>query len=285
MDVNTKVINPRPFLRWAGGKSWLTKNISKFIPFKINNYHEPFLGSAAIFIHLKNNNLISGHSYLSDTNHDLIIAYKVIQSNVTELISKLKKFENTSENYYKIRDSKPISDISKAARFIFLNRTSYNGIYRVNREGQYNVPYGSKTYIQLFDYENLIALSKVFENVEFETYDFSESLKFVQSNDLVFIDPPYTIAHGNNGFIKYNQKLFAWEDQVRLLEFVNEIVNRGANYILTNAFHSSIHELFSLNAKEFVMERLNVIGGKGAERNYTKEYLFTNIEKILQVSC
>lgn len=268
----------KPFLRWAGGKNWLIKYIDQYLPSKIINYHEPFIGGGSVFFYLKSKALIKGKSFLSDSNEELISTYSVVKESVSDLINRLRPFKNDKDYYYEIRNSKPRSIISKAAKFIYLNRTSFNGIYRVNQKGQYNVPYGNKEYATLFEYENLKNCSNILGDSILSTNDFSKSLSNIKQNDLVFIDPPYTVAHGNNGFIKYNQKIFAWEDQIRLKNYINEITNIGAYFILTNAHHDSVFQLFRELGEIHIVERSSVVGGKNAPRKFVKEYIFTNIK-------
>lgn len=274
--MTTKI---KPFLRWAGGKRWLTKSISNFLPKDFNNYHEPFLGGASIFLYLKSNNLINGDSYLSDSNEELINAYEQIKLNPEEIIKELKKLKNTKEDYYKIRSSKPRTNVNKAVRFIFLNKTSFNGIYRVNLKGEYNVPYGFKETKDLFEFNNLLNISKILKQcVNLESKDFYSVIDNVNEKDLVFLDPPYTVAHENNGFIKYNQKIFLWEDQERLFQLLQGINEKGAYYILTNAAHKNIDNLFSKIGYMHQVQRSSNIGGKGAKRARVNEYIFTNIK-------
>lgn len=270
--------NIKPFLRWAGGKSWLVKHIQEILnPTCINNYHEPFLGGASTFLYLKSNNLINKKSFLSDQNEHLINAYEVLQKYPDNLIYRLKVYNNTKECYYIERNKHYTDNIERAAQFIFLNRTSFNGIYRVNQKGEYNVPYGFKKYKLLFDFNNLKKTNLLLNNVYFKVCDFEESITNIKKNDLVFLDPPYTVAHGKNGFIKYNQKLFAWEDQIRLKKYIDAINSIGAFFILTNAEHISISNLFRYVGNQYLLPRANLIGGKLAKRGRVNEYIFTNI--------
>lgn len=266
----------KPFLRWAGGKTWLLKDIYKYLPEKFNNYYEPFLGGGSVYIHLKSIGKIQNEAFLSDRNTDLINAYNVIKSNSTELIRILKDYKNEKEFYYFLRDQKFSNNIQKAAQFIFLNRTSFNGIYRVNLKGEYNVPYGFKSYKILFDFDNLLKLTDTFNDATFNSCDFEETLEKVQKGDLIFLDPPYTVAHENNGFIKYNQKIFAWEDQERLAEYIELIKAKGVYFILTNAVHININNLFQNIGSKHLVNRYSVVGGKGAKREVISEYIFTN---------
>lgn len=262
----------RPFLRWAGGKHWLTKHVSDFLPptgFK--NYHEPFLGGAALFFHLNP----KGTSFLSDINEELIDTYLEIKKNVEGVIAHLARFKNTRKCYYETRSSEFRNPARRAARFIFLNQTSFNGIYRVNLRGEYNVPYGFRTK-DFFEPYNLRTASTVLRRAKIFAVSFDETIGNVSKGDLVFLDPPYTVTHYENGFIKYNQKLFALEDQHKLSNYIDTIRNRNAYYILTNANHSQIVEIFDKKDRVRELKRASLIGGSGAKRGRYSELVFTN---------
>jgi DNA adenine methylase len=264
-----------PFLRWAGGKNWFVKHIHKYLPKNgFNNYHEPFLGGGSIFFNLRPNK-----SYLSDLNKELINTYKEIRDNVEGVISELAHFKNSEYYYYHIRDQKKFTNTAgEAAKFIYLNQTSFNGIYRVNLKGKYNVPYGFRTK-DFYQPDNLRLASQTLRNAELFDGDFTLLLSNVKKEDLVFLDPPYTVSHYNNGFIKYNSKLFSQDDQKKLSCLIREIKNRGAYYILTNADHDQVHELFKENGDLFVTEeRASLIGGKNSKRGIYKEAIYTNVK-------
>ncbi len=266
--------SPKPFLRWAGGKSWLTSSLNKYLPSNgFNDYHEAFLGGGAIFFHLLPNN-----SFLNDANQELIETYDSIKNDVENVIGILETFKNTKEDYYRIRSSKPNVQVEKAARFVYLNQTSFNGIYRVNLQGEYNVPYGyrKKNFLEV---DTLRTASRSLADTVLNYGDFRQCLDNVKKGDLVFIDPPYTVAHNNNGFIKYNQKIFSLEDQYRLSHFVGEIKEIGAYYILTNAAHNKIREIFNNGDNQHLLTRPSTVGGKNAIRGIFSEMLITNIDK------
>lgn len=265
----------KPFLRWAGGKNWLVKEIDKYLPERgFNKYIEPFLGGGSIFFHLAPDNAI-----LSDLNEELIQAYSILKVDVHAIINVLKSYKNTEEFYYKLRDSNPRTEVKKAARFIYLNQTSFNGIYRVNLKGEYNVPFGhrKKNFLQP---DNLIQASQLLEQANLLTRDFIYALDDIQENDLVFLDPPYTVTHNNNGFIKYNARLFDIEAQNRLSEFLNGVQEIGAHYILTNAAHAEVRRIFTKPGQNQIFEtsRASLVGGKKAKRGKYKEYIITNID-------
>ncbi len=266
-------ISCEPFLRWAGGKRWFLKDLVKFLPKDgYNNYHELFLGGGAIYFHLQPTKT----SFLNDFNPDLIHTYECVKDDVEKVLERLKEFKNTKKDYYEIRAKKFRNNYKKAAKFIYLNQTSFNGIYRVNLKGEYNVPYGFRTK-DFIEEENLKLISKALKPCIFSSNDFASGLNNVKKNDLVFLDPPYTVAHNNNGFIKYNQKLFSLEDQYRLRDLLLKINEIGAYYILTNAAHKKINEIFGPLSKKHELSRASLIGGKNAIRGKFTEYIFTNI--------
>ncbi len=263
-----------PFLRWAGGKRWLVPEVLKLIgDTPVDRYHEPFLGGGSVFFALTP----TGKVFLSDLNADLIEVYRQVRDDPRKVAELVARYENTSESYYKARSASPETAVERAARFIFLNHTSYNGIFRVNLRGEYNVPFGHRKHLNIPDEAWLHRASRRLQGVEVYGRDFENAIAEVQEGDLVFLDPPYTVAHNNNGFVKYNQHLFSFEDQKRLAESVKMISDRGARFILTNAAHVSIDELFSPLARRLDVSRRNSIGGKNATRGRVEEYVFTNI--------
>ncbi|SIN74274.1 DNA adenine methylase [Algoriphagus halophilus] len=263
----------KPFLRWAGGKKWLVKHIDSIINLNhFKNYHELFLGGGSIFFHLNHTNQV----FLSDLNGDLINTYLQVRDNVEDVINHLNTFTNSEEFYYQIRPIQFNDPIEQAAQFIYLNQTSFNGIYRVNLNGVYNVPYGRRTkdFIQA---DLLRDASLKLQGVQLATGPFYDFADEITEGDLVFLDPPYTITHNNNGFIKYNEHLFSEEDQRGLSTFIQQIIDAGAYYILTNAAHHDIQTIFHHNPP-ITLSRASLIGGKQAKRGRYEEFLFTNIE-------
>jgi DNA adenine methylase len=265
--------NTKPFLRWAGGKNWLVKHLNEILNIEsFNNYHEPFLGGGSIFFNLQNDQ----KSYLSDLNSKLVNTYIEIRDNVEAVIEELKNYKNSKEFYYYVRNEKYNLSYKCAAQFIFLNQTSFNGIYRENLKGEYNVPYGYRKK-NFFEPENLRLVSLKLANANIFTSDFESILENISQKDLVFLDPPYTVSHNKNGFIKYNKNLFSLDDQYRLKDFTDKINSKGAYYILTNAAHATIKEIFDSHNKLYEMSRASLIGGTNANRGIINEYLFTNI--------
>jgi len=272
-EVIEKQIDIKPFLRWAGGKRWLIRHIESIKKIKINNYFEPFLGGGSIFFNIDN----FENAYLSDLNCELIETYNCLKNDVEKVITKLKTYSNDEELYYKIRKIRYDDEYDRAAKFIFLNRTSFNGVYRVNRQGEFNVPFGFRRKdMDLVDPDNLKKVSQKLKNANIVCQDFFQIENNIKKGDFIFLDPPYTVAHENNGFIQYNQKIFSLEDQVRLSKLVEIIKEKEAFYILTNAKHDAILEIYKNIDDPIVLTRSSTIGGTGARREGFNEYIFSN---------
>jgi DNA adenine methylase len=266
-------VTAKPFLRWAGGKSWLVRRAEAlFGPLEFGRYHEPFVGGGSFFFSLPRGT----SAFLSDKNEALIATYSAVRDNRERVIEILTSLTNDVRTYYDVRSAKSECRFEQAAHFIFLNQTSYNGIHRVNLRGEYNVPYGYRTkdFIQA---EALREASIRLATACLRCADFVETLESVHEGDLVFIDPPYTVSHNRNGFIKYNQSLFSLQDQTRLASFIDEIRSRRAHYILTNAAHETIAAIFESGDRRMEVTRASLIGGKNARRGATSEYVFTNL--------
>ena len=260
------------FIRWAGGKSWLIPYIKELIQdLNYNNYFEPFMGGASIFFALETTRTC----YLSDVNEELINAFANVRDNADKVIKYMKNFKTDKDSYYKIRDLEFTHPAKRAARFLYLNATSYNGLYRVNKQGKYNVPYGQKE-VSL-NFERLLEASKKLKNADLKCQDFDSIRSLVRTKDLVFLDPPYAVTKGDNGFLAYNAKLFSLEDQYRLAELLAYLKSIGAFFILTNAAHEKIKEIFSTQGRMISLERNSLIGGRKAYRGKINEYIFTNI--------
>jgi DNA adenine methylase len=203
--------------------------------------------------------------------------FATIRDHPKRVADGARAYANDETTYYEVRTSDPSGKIARAARFLYLNHTSFNGIYRVNLRGQYNVPFGGGRAARIPTAEDLRKVSARLSRASLRTRDFAECLDQVSARDLVFLDPPYTVAHNNNGFIKYNQRLFSFEDQGRLSALVDEIKERGAYYILANAAHDSITALFDKGDTLIETSRRNSVGGINARRGGATEYLFTNL--------
>jgi DNA adenine methylase len=234
-------------------------------------YIEPFLGSGAVFFHLQ-----PKEALLSDKNGQLIETYEVVRDFPDELHRRLSTMHvlHNSSYYYQTRQSVPLGKIDRAARFIYLNRTCWNGLFRVNMKGQFNVPIGTKTTVE-FPENALSDLSLALKHATIYASDFEVTINRAIKDDFVFIDPPYTVSHNNNGFIKYNDVLFSWADQIRLAGAVKRASARGAYVFVSNADHNEIVGLYSdLNAH--TLNRASILSGKPEYRRVTSEAAFLN---------
>lgn len=229
-----------PFLKWAGGKRWLIAQHPEIFPTKIGRYIEPFLGSGAVFFSLSPEEAI-----LSDLNPELIRTYRAIKTDWKKVARSLQRHHklHNKKYYYLIREKDFECRFERAARFIYLNRTCWNGLYRVNRYGKFNVPKGTRSTVVL-ETDNFAEISRRLKKAKLLSGDFEQIIDEAKKGDLIFVDPPYTVKHNFNGFVKYNEKLFSWADQVRLSEALKRAKSRGAKIILTNARHSSISKLY-----------------------------------------
>lgn len=256
-----------PFLRWAGGKRWLTSRYADLFPNKYNTYLEAFLGGGSVYFHLAPQKAI-----LTDINNDLIITYQAIKENPEQLLKALKSYtkKHSKEYYYEVRDKNPRTRIEIAARFIYLNRTCFNGIYRVNANGKFNVPFGER-YNILFENDDFFKISETLKNTEIIHSDFEKTINLAQKNDFVFIDPPYTVTHNNNGFVQYNEKLFSWDDQIRLANKLIEAKNRGVLVMATNANHEKVRELYEKDFNLVEVSRYTSISGLAKNRKSYSE--------------
>lgn len=258
-----------PFLKWAGGKRWFINKFPDFFPTKYDAYIEPFLGGGAVFFGLN-----PAYGVLSDSNSELIHCYQQIKRSPAEVLQALSAHQkmHSDEYYYKVRADRPLSDIEKCARFIYLNRTCWNGLYRVNKEGVFNVPKGTKNAV-LISSDDFYAVADRLKSFELLHMDFEPVVDCAGKGDLLFVDPPYTIKHNYNGFIKYNQQLFSWDDQIRLRDALLRAKRRHVHVIATNANHESIRELYERDFELLEVERASVISGKSIFRGKYEELI------------
>lgn len=260
----------QPFIKWAGGKRWLINDPSFDIPAYTGNYIEPFLGGGAVFFHIK-----PEKSLISDVNPRLIEVYHAIQTCWEAVENELRRLQrlHSKDFYYAERARKRKKIHTRAAQFLYLNRTCFNGLYRENLKGEFNVPIGTKSKI-ISDSENFSEISGALQGADIRVADFEETIRSAGAGDLIFADPPYTTSHNLNGFLKYNQNIFSWEDQIRLKDSIVAAVGRGAKAILTNADHDSIHKLYG-NAGEYrPVGRSSVMAGKALHRIKTTEAVY-----------
>lgn len=259
----------QPFLKWAGGKRWLRHRFP-VKPSEIRGrYIEPFVGSGAIFF-----DLCPGAAIIADRNEALISTYQAIADSpklVRRYLAELSKL-HPDEHYYQIRSAQFRSKARMAAKFLYLNRTCWNGLYRVNRKGEFNVPRGTKTQI-ISPEDDFVGWSRALSHAQILCQDFEDTISLAGEGDLVYCDPPYTVHHNKNGFLKYNETMFSWDDQKRLRSCLSEASKRGASVIVSNADHQSITDLYSDFGTHFPLDRASVISGESTGRGRYKELL------------
>lgn len=267
--TTTKVDKLPPVLKWAGGKRWLTGQTEDIFPKEFGRLVEPFAGSAAVFF-----NLAPRKAWLNDLNSDLIETYKAIAADWQGVVKLLEDYhaKHSPDFYYEIRASKPRTPVTKAARFIYLNRTCFNGLYRVNLKGKFNVPVGTRTTVMRPD-DDFSATSIRLKRAKLTSVDFEEVIDQTSASDFIFADPPYTVRHNLNGFIKYNEKLFSWTDQVRLRDALFRASKRGVKIVMSNADHESIRDLYSGSPSMRVASRQSVMAANADNRKTTTELL------------
>lgn len=265
----------KPFLRWAGGKLWLIPLLDNLLGArKFNNYHEPFVGAGAVFLNASHRH---NKVFLSDLNVELITTYEAVRDDHTRVLAWLGRWEVSREFYNVLRQKQFNNPYMVAARMIYLNFHSYNGIYRVNSKGLYNVPFGRRDKTSYPEVE-VAHFAQALGEVDLRTQDFEATLNRIGPGDLVYVDPPYTVSHNDNGFIAYNQKLFSFDDQIRLRNFTREVEGAGAYFVVSNANHEAITTLYKAkHLKKMVVHRANKIGGRAAQRGRTTELVITNI--------
>lgn len=261
------------FLKWAGGKHWLVNNESHRFPTQFNKYIEPFLGGGAVFFFIA-----PEQSLLSDVNSELINTYVAIKDDYESVYSNLRRHQsnNSKEYYYKVRESNPRTPATCAARMIYLNKTCFNGIYRVNKAGRFNVPYGTERALN-FEKEKFKSTAEALKNADIRCQDFETTINEAQEGDFIFCDPPYAVIDENNRFIGYNAEQFTWSDQERLANCLIEAKNRGVLIMMTNVDHPLLRALYE-HDEDFVLDTIDrkcVISGTSAGRKTYKELVVT----------
>ncbi len=257
-------VTPRPFLKWAGGKGQLIGQLLSRRPAAFGAYHEPFAGGGALFFALYRENLLRGKKVvLSDVNAELVETYQAIRNQVTKVIELLEehKARHSKEHYYEVRNLQPVDlrhKAERAARMIYLNKTGFNGLYRVNSKGQFNVPLGRYTNPPICDEVNLRAASRALRQAEIKRAPFDEVLDRAGAGDFVYFDPPYVPVSATANFVAYAKDGFGQGDQARLAEVFAELQRRGAHVMLSNSDTQPVRELYSDFRQDKVLARRQV---------------------------
>ena len=276
-------VEPKPFVKWAGGKRQLLAELEKSFPKQFGTYFEPFLGGGALLFDLlaKKPNLKCS---VSDLNSDLVLAYVTIRDKLGRLIESL---ENHSKNYhkdstgyyYEVRKQEPKSQIEKVSRLLFLNKTCFNGLYRVNSKGKFNVPLGRYTNPNIVNRENLTTVSKFLQSdkIKISCRDFESILNDAKKGDFVYFDPPYQPVSDTANFTSYTHRDFTEDDLQRLADLANQLNSKGSHVLLSNSNTKIVKKIFSSKKwkiKEIAVNR--AINSNSQKRTGHKEVLIKN---------
>jgi DNA adenine methylase len=269
---NAKAAAPNvaaPFIRWAGAKRRQQKVLLSLAPPRFNRYHEPFLGSGAFFFALRPNRAV-----LADRIEPLMKTWTAVRDCPATVAEHIAHWPVDSATYYEVRALAPTDPALAAARFIYLNKTCYNGLYRVNAAGKFNVPFGRPKSSNVASQESLVACASLLKGeVTLLHGDFESSLDGARRGDLVYLDPPYVTGHSNNGFVEYNEVLFNWDDQVRLARVARRLAAAGVQVMVSNAWHESVLQLY----KGFRVTQISThssMAGASAKRTRVSEAVF-----------
>jgi DNA adenine methylase len=268
-----QIVSPRPFLKWAGGKGKLIEQYIPYLPKKFKTYYEPFLGGAAVFFYLN-----PPSAALTDINAELVNAYRCVQDNVEELILNLEvhQLRHCRDYYYEVRQSPGVTNIEKAARLIYLNKTCFNGLYRENSKGAFNVPIGKYKNPKICNPVLLRSVSAALQNAQIHVRPFEDILEHASScDDFVFFDPPYHPLSPTSNFTAYSRYSFTQDDQIRLKYVFAELAERGVKVMLSNSDCPFIRELYSdFNINSIIAPRL--INSDARKRGNITELLITS---------
>jgi DNA adenine methylase len=280
------VSTPQPYLKWVGGKRQLISQIHKYLPAMINKYIEPFLGGGSMLFYLLPNKAI-----ISDINSELINCYKVINSDIGKLLEHLevhkqeyykRTIEERKKYYYQLRelDREEFFDINltpieRASRTIFLNKTCFNGLYRVNSKGQFNSPFGYYKKPMIYEKNNLLNISKLLQNVIILNCSYEEAVKYAKKGDFIYFDPPYHPISNTSSFTSYSKERFGEEEQIKLAKTFSNLDNKGCKVMLSNShcdFTLELYKDYNIN----IIEAKRSINSDGNKRGKIKEILVMN---------
>ena len=274
---------PKPFVKWAGGKRQLISEIEKHLPQKFSSYFEPFLGGGALLFHLLSENKnLKGH--VSDLNSDLVLSYVTIRDNLGRLLKSLQKhsenyFSNSESYYYSVRESNPKSQVEKVSRLLFLNRTCFNGLYRVNSKGKFNVPLGRYSNPNIVQEENLESVNQFLNHnkIIIKCQDFATTVEKAKKGDFVYFDPPYQPVSKTANFTSYTNGNFGINDLKRLAKVSNELAKKGVNVLLSNSSSKQVSDLFSKKDWKIIKIKANrAINSDSKKRTGHFELLIKN---------
>ena len=270
-----------PAVKWVGGKRQLLQDILKHIPDRYSTYYEPFVGGGAVLFHLQPEKIV-----INDINEELMSVYNVICNNVEELIEDLKKHKNESDYFYKIRELDrdrekyaQLNNIGRASRIIYLNKTCYNGLFRVNRQGEFNTPFGRYKNPNIVNEATLRAVNNYFNKakVTLKCGDFEEAVKGIRKGSFVYFDPPYDPVSDSANFTGYDKGGFDKDEQMRLKKLCDKLNNRGVKFLLSNSSTEFILDLYK-DYNITIVKAKRSINSKGDGRGDVNEVLVKNYE-------
>ena len=268
---------PKPFVKWAGGKRQLLNQLVENLPEDFNNYQEFFVGGGALYFKLWNLGRIK-KAVLNDSNKELVNTYLMVKDKLSELIEELKqnsKYKNDATVFYQIRASEPEEKIERAARFIYLNKTAFNGLHRVNRSGKFNVPFGRYTNPKILDEENLIVVSEALRHVKVLNTDFTGVLDYAKRDDFAYFDPPYYPLTPTASFTSYTSNDFSAKDQERLRNTVDKLTGMKVKVMVSNSYTDFIMDLYK-NYQQLEVHATRAISCKAETRGKVSELVLMN---------
>ena len=271
---NLEYPSAKPILKWAGGKRQMLPELSKLIPKNYDRYIEPFFGGGALYFHIRPKNAIIG-----DSNKELINLYKQVREDYAQISEVVKRWSNDKDTYYKVRglETEALTEVERAARTLYLNKTCFNGLYRVNKKGQFNVSYGKNPNATIFDEQTIKTASHLFKSTEIICDDYKEVLTKASKGDFVFLDPPYDPVGKYSDFKRYTKDFFYKDDHVELRDIFQNLSESGCAVILTNSNSEFINKIYSGYDKILVNTRRS-INSKGNKRKGEDLIIYSNLD-------
>jgi DNA adenine methylase len=270
--MNNSIEGSSPFLKWPGGKRWLADTVARLLSSSEGTYFEPFLGGGAVFFRIRPRRAV-----LTDSNDDLIHAFKTVRDAPDKLISSLTGLRINRSTFDRLRSANPTEASERAARFLYLNRTAFNGLYRVNQKGHFNVPFGCKPGTRLCSATHLLECSRLLAGSSITKAGFTQILPKIRRGQRAYLDPPFTTKHNANAFKRYNESLFSWADQIQLAMLANDMASRGVHVVVSNAFHSDVLRLYSRDVfSPFSVRRANCLAATPEHRGQSTELVLVS---------
>lgn len=270
VELGIDVAPPKPFLKWTGGKRQLLGELTKYVPDEFGTYYEPFVGGGALFFHL-----METRAVLGDANKRLVRTYRGVRDYVEQVIKRLSLLPYCPKRFASVRGENPegLTEAEVAAWLIYLNKTCYNGLYRVNKKGQFNVPFGRYENPTICDTENLRACSRALRNTSLVVGDFEETVAGALPGDFVYFDPPYVPLSKTSNFVAYDKTGFTKDDHVRLRDCALRLKQRGVHVLLSNSSAPFVRELYEKDFELIEVGARRAVNSKAERRGEVKEYI------------